>query len=71
MKICVLCLQRIELRRLKIGNLKEKKIFQRRQFRNFDGGTVTENRGHENSVLVGALSIQSTLQATQTIIYLA
>ena len=66
----VLCLQRIELRCLKTGNLKEKKVFQRRQFRNFDGHTVTENQGHDNFVLVRALFIQSTLQATQTIIYL-
>ena len=63
-----LCLQRIELRCLKIGNLKEEKNFKRRQFRNFDGGTVTENQGNENFVLVKALFIQSTLQATQTII---
>ena len=70
----MLLLQRIELRCLKIGNLKEKNIFQRCQFRNFDGGTVTENQGHENFVLteflVRALFIQSTLQVAQTIIYL-
>ena len=59
-----LCLQRLELRCLKIGNLKEEKVFQRRQLRNLDGGTVTENQGHENSVLVRALFIQSTLQVT-------
>ena len=56
-----LCLQRIELRCLKIGNLKENNVFQRRQFRNFDGGTVTENQGNENSVLARALFIQSIL----------
>ena len=65
-----LCLQHIELRCLKIGNLKEKNVFQRHQFWNFDGGIVTENQGHENFVLVRALFIQSTLQVTQTIIYL-
>ena len=59
-----LCLQRLELRCLKIGNLKEEKVFQRRQLRNLDGGTVTESQGHENSVLVRALFIQSTLQVT-------
>ena len=50
--------------------VKEKNVFQRCQFRNFDGGTVTENQGHENSEIVRALFIQTTLQATQTIIYL-
>ena len=65
-----LCLQRIELRCVKIGNLKEKNVFQRRQFPNFDGGTVTENQGNENFVLVRALFVQSTLQVTQTIICL-
>ena len=65
-----LCLQRTELRSLKIGNLKEKNVFQRGQFRNFDGGTVTENQGNENFVLVRALFVQSTLQVTQTIICL-
>ena len=65
-----LCLQRIELRCLKIDNLKEKNVFQRRQFRNFDGGTVTEYQGNENFVLVRALLIQSTLQVTQNIICL-
>ena len=65
-----LCLQRIELRCLKIDNLKEKNVFQRRQFQNFDGGTVTEYQGNENFVLVRALLIQSTLQVTQTIICL-
>ena len=65
-----LCLQRIELRCLKISNLKEKNVFQRCQFRNFDSGTVTENQGNENFVLVKALFIQSTLQVTQTIICL-
>ena len=65
-----LCLQRIELRCLKIDDLKEKNVFQRRQFRNFDGGTVTEYQGNENFVLVRALLIQSTLQVTQTIICL-
>ena len=43
---------RIELRCLKIRNLKLKKVLQRHQFRNFDGGTVTENQGHEEFVLV-------------------
>ena len=66
----VLCLQRIELRCLKIGNLKEKNVFHRRQFRNLDGGTVTENQVNENFLLVKALFIQSTLQVTQTIICL-
>ena len=56
-----LCLQRIELRCLKIDNLKEKNVFQRRQFRNFDGCTVTEYQGNENFVLVRALFIQSKL----------
>ena len=65
-----LCLQRIELRCLKIDDLKEKNVFQRRQFRNFDGGTVTEYQGNENFVLVRALLIQSTLQVTQNIICL-
>ena len=65
-----LCLQRIELRCLKISNLKEKNVFQRCQFRNFDSGTVTENQGNENFVLVKALFIQSTLQVTQTILCL-
>ena len=65
-----LCLQRIELRCLKISNLKEKNVFQRHQFRNFDSGTVTENQGNENFVLVKAPFIQSTLQVTQTIICL-
>ena len=51
------------------GNLKENEVFQGRQFRNFECGTVTENQGYENSVLVRALFVQSTLQVTQTIIY--
>ena len=44
----------IELRCLKIGNLKEKNVFWKRQFRSFDAGTVTENQRHKNFVLVSS-----------------
>ena len=64
----------IELRCLKISNLKEKNVFQRHQFLNLDGGTQPRSQDFSDERpwerVVRDLFIQSTLQATQTIIYL-